>query len=466
MPKDEDLDLDGEGGDDDEDDTPPAPPIPTPQPSPAARKPPKRNKSLGEVPSLPREAELLWPILIDNAVKQGVTAHAMRINVLQIDPPMGQAGDNVSVGSFSGGSVAGTADLPAGMALVQYIADHIHMTRPASRGPVRYGIQFLWAQNSHRIARAELTLPPRDEIIAVRTSEARAAGQAGQMPQMPPLYSPPATPSVAPGMGAPWPSMYPPQNDATPQLLAMMQEMFRATLEGRPPTMPGVAAPPIPATPPISEDAIVNRVTANVLAALEKAGALRPPPGVAAAPAPTPATPPAVVVPTAKSAIEKAFDRVLDTAVQQFTANLEKSVKSAISGVGAPPQQIEEADEPEEAPPKEDPFEVPFKVAAVPETRWPDGSPVNYAADSKTGDISPMGLAMANPFVAGKVVDTANTLVAAITDAIKNIGKTNGVVPTGVARPPLPPPPPQPEIVASTPPGATDATPSDDWKNA
>src|SRR6266852_1070726 len=99
----EEIDLEVEE-EEEEDEPAPAPAV---QAAPL-RKPPKRGKGIASPPQLPREVELLWPVLIEDLEKQGQSPYTVRIQVLQIDPPMGNAGDQVSLGAFSGGSVAGT----------------------------------------------------------------------------------------------------------------------------------------------------------------------------------------------------------------------------------------------------------------------------------------------------------------------------------------------------------------------
>jgi hypothetical protein len=466
---------------------------------PKKRNPKARNGvggALGGAPEdSPREAELLWLWILARLPSEGRSAYDVTIQVLQLDPPASN-GRAFMVGSFGGGAIRGSETVDPSQALISYVTDNFHMPRSQSRQSVTYQIRFIWASNSQQMKRGELTLPPRDEIIAVRQEEARQR-QANGEPVTP--YNPPPMHQQGVGVPQPWPqpfgfppSYYPPPagGDAQmmPQLLTMMQEMWRAQLEGRPPNpaAAGVAAPP-PA--PLNEDSIVQKTTASVLMALQQAGILTKPTAGVAAATPTPAVSPASPAASNPFAgmMEKAVGRMFEAAVGE----VEKSVKKTIAGVGKPQDDDYYFDDDDDGkkggssspasaavgvgapptPPKEDAFDLPWATKPVADAKWGDGRPVVYAEDKETGNFSWQGALMSNPTVLEKGMEAAQGLAGALTNIVKQVGAKASA---GFAQAPQNPPPqmtpktvsipPAATVVAETPAGAVDATPKS-WKD-
>jgi hypothetical protein len=456
MPRDEeDLERD----DDEEGDEPeePAPPImPPKQPPPHILKRPKggkphTTKGLGQNDSWlgdphPREADLLWALILEKLPAVGRGPYDVRIQILQIDPPSAH-GDGLTLGYLSGGYVQGTDEIPGQLALVHYITDFFHMPRAVSRGSVRYQVRFLWAQNSQNFTRGDITLPPRDEIIALRNADAKRRQQQGEpvAPYVPPAIAPaqgfgalPPQPGYTPSA----PTYYPPPDSTAPALMAMVMEMFRASQEQRQPQitpqmlagLAGAAQPPSP--PAVSEDAIV----AKVLGALEKAGVLPKP---VAAPVGVATPPPA---PTPTTSLEKAFARLMDTAVNTFIGGVEKNIKQTLTGVGAPPPEEEAESELAEQKPPDD--GLPYRASKVnDEVKWGDGRLVMYAADKETGDFDWKGFLMANPTIAEKGMDIVAKLGEAAAETVKRVGSQATAGMSGQPKAQIPTTPPMTEVV-------------------
>jgi hypothetical protein len=449
-----------------------------PPPNPPKQAPPQRiataknkkhtSKGLGQNDSWlgdphPREADLLWATVLERLPAVGRGPYDVRIQILQMDPPIGNS-DSVTLGYFSGGNVAGTPEMPGSLALIHYITDYFHMPRPQSRGSVRYQVRFLWAQNSQNFTRGDLTLPPREEIIALRNAETAMRRQQGE--PVAAYVPPPLSPQQAPqGFGAPQtpsgsqqnPSYYPPPDSTTPALMQMMMEMFRASQEQRQPQitpamLAGLAAPP----PVVSEDAIISKTTAAVLGALEKAGFLKPPQGVASV---TPVAP--VVAATPTTSLEKAFSRLMDTAVNTFIGGVEKNIKQTLTGVGAPPPEAEEPEETIAPTPPDD--GLPYRAAKVnDDVKWGDGRHVMYAADKESGDFDWKGFLMSNPTIAEKGMEIVGKLGEAAAEAVKRVGTQASAGLAGAPTRQIPQP--AAEVVSSTPSNAVDATPGNSWK--
>ncbi len=467
---------------------------------------PKRNSkasrrngvgALGGAPEdSPREAELLWLWILARLPSEGRSAYDVTIQVLQLDPPASN-GRAFMVGSFGGGAIRGSETVDPSQALISYVTDNFHMPRSQSRQSVTYQIRFIWASNSQQMKRGDLTLPPRDEIIAVRQEEMRQR-QANGEPVTP--YAPPPMHQGVAGLpqqqspqpfGFP-PSYYPPpagsDSAMMPALLSMIQEMWRAQLEGRPPNpaAAGVAAPP-PA--PLSEDSIVQKTTASVLMALQQAGILtKPAAGVAAA---TPAATPAAATPATPNSMTSMMERTINRMFEAAIGEVEKNVKKTIAGVGKPQDDDDYFDDdngkpasttpqtgvgaPPPAKPAEDAFELPWSTKPVADAKWGDGRPVVYAEDRETGGFSWQGALMSNPTVLEKGMEAAQGLAGALTDIVKQVGaKASAGFAGGGGQPPQNPPPqmaqktvsipPAATVVAETPAGAVDATPKS-WKD-
>ena len=466
-----------------------SPPPRTPKPRTSTRKPngvaaaPSNGNSTARSESkwTSREAELMWPEIIDWLAANGHSPYEVEIQVVRLSPTNGEG--TMTLGRIDGNAVMGDQQVAPGDRLMQVIIDQFHM--PTMRGPARYEVRFLWKVGAQRIGIGILNVPSPAEIIALRNA-AYAASTEQQPPQQgmgapqrhpqqqPPQYAPPQYPPQQPWPTPPWMQHSPygygqppymsqpppgvhPEPGVSPDVATlsaalarsqgMLDEVMRAWREGRqPPAAPGVAA-----APP-SEEAIAEKVTARVLMALQKAGAFSSG-GLSGAPAAVAA--PAAATPAAtRNMMDDMFNGVMQTALGVFKSGLEKSVKTAF-GMGAPPVE-EAAAEIAEPEPAKDEFKAPFNVAAVEDVRWPDGSPVRYAADRESGDISPMGLAFGNPYIIEKGMRVAEGLTGALTDALKGLARP----PPGVGKPSSAPQVAPPQVVREIPSEAVDASTS------
>jgi len=418
---------------------------------------------------LPQEAELAWPEIITRLESKGLTAYDVRVEVVQIDPPA-PSGKAYLLGSFNAGSIQGSTEEAPGAALVRYITDYFHLPRPASQGSVTYQLRF--STKNQAIARAQLTLGSRQEILALRNADRTRRAQEGEVPaplpyQPPPAYTP--APTAAGVAGAP--PMMPPNagmgvsevfnlarematmmasgQQVHPQMLDMVMRL--ATAQQHQQT--GVAAPPA-----VSEDAIAERVTTTVIMTLAKLGVI-----------PTPGQQPTQVQPTqaaagvaapvpAKSRIEQLFERVMDTAAQTFASSVEKTMTTSIrqaTGMAGAPAEVAAAEETEKP---EEP-QIPWKPMPVPGATWGNGSAITYAEDAETGGFSPMGFVMSNPILMEKGLEAATGLAGAATKALQKLTepKSQQPRPTMIAGqpPPMMAPPPPPQVVENS---------AEDWK--
>ena len=421
---------------------------------------------------LPREAELVWPEILSTLEEKGMTPYDVSIQVVQLDPPTANGSIMLVGAPINGGAVQGNTEEPAGAALVRYVTTYYHLPRAAAKSAVKYQLRF--SAGNKQIARAELTLGPAIEIQALdRADRQRRAAEGAPPPPafvMPPPVMPPTQqPMPMAGVGAP------PASTSMADVFMMAREMSSMAQQGQqmPPfmtaflerAMAGMGAPPAaaPASPPIDEAAMAERVTANVVTTLAKLGVITiPSPHATTTQQPGVAAPPAAAVP--KSAMERAFERVMDAAVTQFVGGVEKSIKATITGVGAPPPDETPIDADEDTTPQEKPPTLPWKAMPVPGANWGNGAPVHYAEDSETGGISLQGFVMNNPVILEKGFEVATGLAGAATDLLKRIG---GPKPQQkqAAPPQMPGAPAAPQIVSDIPAAAADGTPKQDgWK--
>jgi hypothetical protein len=425
--------------------------------------------------TLPKEAELAWPIILDQIEANGMSPYDASIQVVQLDPPTA-AGNTLSIGApISGGAVQGNNEEPPGAALVRYVTKWYHMPRASSKSTVKYQLRFTVGRNS--IARAELVLASREEIMALDRADQmrRAAGGEQPPPYMPPPSFMAPSSSVPSAAGVGMPMQQPQMSTSAPSMMEMwqmMREMMSAGQQVSPQMMDlmarvgmGSQPPPVTAPPPLDEAAMAERVTANVVKTLAQLGVITIPKPYAVGVAPVAQA--TVVAPVAgvaaapiapKSAMERAFERVMDAAVTQFVGGVERSIKATITGVGAPP--VESAAE--EAPEVEKPPVLPWKSMPVPGATWGNGSQVNYAEDTETGGISLQGFAMNNPILLEKGFEVVTGLAGAATEALKKITMPKQKTPQ---TPQMPPTPSSPQIVSEIPAAAADGTPEpSDWK--
>lgn len=434
MPPREDEDDVTETGDE-----PEAPATPAKSKANGSKRAHTATRGIGAPPDdAPKDAAELWDWIVAKLSAQGISPYAVRIGVYQVDPPAPGTGSEFMVGSVMGGNVMGSETMPPGQALFEYIIQNFHMTRPASRTAVRYSVRFQWASNTQQFKRGEITLPPAAEIAAVRAEQARSrAAEQGETP------SPPQPNAASMGVGSPMtpqaaaqhfypPYAYPPPYAPPPpqqpsgfgspeQMFDLMREMFRAATEQRPPVIPpGFTPPPGVAAPQVNEEAIVRRVTESVVGALKTAGVFDRP----AAVAPTVAAPP----PTPAGRMEKFGERLFDAVMGQ----VEQSFRRSLAGVGKPPPTPEEA--------------LPFRVQPVPEAKWRDGRPINYAADDD-GKISLQGTLASNPIILETAMDTVVGLAGEVKNLLGRVA-SSASGPLGAKPPSMPPAAPTPAIGA------------------
>ena len=387
-----------------------------------------------------RELEFLWPEILERLQETGHEPNEISINIARLDPP-----PRVVVGRLDGYAAVGDGTRSPGEILVELITERFHLYgRPQA---AMYEITFYW-KSGGVMARGTLNLDSPDIIMAIRRGQQGgypgAPAQTFAGPYTPPGYAPPPQyqqyqqPQYHQpyGFGAPY---YPPPQQPNVAeleskigyLQGTLDEVLKAHREGREPVIQPAPPPPppvpvLPPQPPMDIESIVAR---TVAVALKTAGV-----GLGA---PQPVQPP-------QDPMRPMMERIVKAAVDTVGMAIEKSVKQSI-GVGAPP--VIEEDEPEtpEAPKPEDKVDdLPFSVTEL-QTTWADGRKVGYARNKETGDIDWMGVAVSNPFIAEKLVDTVgnglNNLLNSAGEAIKRIGTVPG---PGLGSPPSqPPPPPQ-----------------------
>lgn len=419
------------------------------------------------------EAELMWPEILRYLEGVGKSPYDVEAQIVRVDPP-GPTGAVGMGAAIDGQALMGDTHVSPSERLMTIVTDTKHM--PTARGPARYEVRFTWKLGAGRIGTGILNLPSPAEIMALRNAAMQQQYEASQQqPQQMPhgAGAPPRAPMQPPQQPQwpqnnnlpPWAYYGPPpygysqpfygqqQQGLSPEMSAMQAELaatrgalneaLAAAREGRQPRLEGVAAPPP------SEEAIAAKVTERVLMALRAAGIGGQPAQVAA---PAQQVPP----PATDQRIKGVLDGIIDAALGEFSNRMRQSVKQ-VMGVGGVPEDAATAEVVAPDPPAE-PYAAPFDVAPVSDVKWPDGSPVRYAADRETGDISPMGLAMSNPYVAEKVMGIANRVTEGLTDALKGLARGQ----TKLGEPQRQPPA---QVVREIPQGAKDATPANGGEN-
>lgn len=388
------------------------------------------------------------------------------------------------LGSFNFNSLEGPFHPGERMQELVTTGYHVRRTDRAET----YDIRIITAKLGKHVSSAKLPLGSPQEILAVkqqveeqqrREAERRTYGAgaaawgagpayptaAGAVPAPAPYYAPPGYGAPAAPPPAPAPS---PGEDPTVQQLranleytkGVLDEVLRAQREGRTFTPPaaGVAAPPS-APAPLTEQRVVELVTATVTHVLRTVG-------VGAAPAaPAPAAP----VDRMSTLIRDSMEQAMGAMIQQGVGKLVSTFKETISTMGQPPAVAEEPEEPEPPAPPPDPTEkLPFELVPT-AAKWPDGRPVMYPISRETGDISGQGALVGNPFIVEQGMKIVQTIAEAgrafaeritLPDGSSVVGKTprsavDGT-PRGVGAPPQaapqqpqqPPPPPPPPTVA------------------
>jgi hypothetical protein len=221
----------------------------------------------------------------------------------------------------------------------------------------------------------------------------------------------------------------------------------------------GAQQPTVAATPPIDKKAIVTETTAAVVETLARLGVIQIPIAGGSQPAAAAGVAsPAAAAP--KSSMERAFDRFQEIAATQFFGGVERTFKTMMTGVGAPPPTETPVTETPEQPEEQ---KLPWKAMAVPGANWGNGAPVHYAEDSETGGISLQGLVMNNPVLIEKGYEVVSGLAGAAAEALKKFTIPKQQKPQ--AAPQMPSTPASPQIVSEIPTAAADGTPKQsDWK--
>jgi len=386
------------------------------------------------------EADLRWGEILEalrNGGKTGFAggqdAYEVQITLRDLASP-----EASKVVTFEGASVMGDPNMSPAEMFSKKVED-IHMNRGA-QGPGKYRVDFCWKHNSHPIARGVMNVDAPARIIAMRNMQMREKEGSEAFPPMMPQQ-----PGMQPGMGRPmgpvyqpnpyppyppYPYAYPPgygqplsqESSEVAQLRAdlararetearmqgTLDEILRAQKEGRAPNLPaqpvttqtaiGVGAPPA-----MDVESVVERVLTRILPVL----------GIG-----KPAAQPQA---TAEDQLMKVMKEGMNTIVTKTMQQVMGGMQKSITGLGDPID-----DEPEPAPaeivPPVDPKDsLPFVPVQL-EAKWPDGSPVGYAADKETGKIDWTGVAFGNPYMAVKLMEVAGKVGDAFADVVKKAG--------------------------------------------
>jgi len=480
---------------------------PTPPADEAPRKAPKKDRGMvgaadpgrGGLRAAPaqegtafvrtaNEADYIWNQICEWLPKSNDPAMPTRspydvmISVRRSWPPHASGLAQPVGQGFPGSAVAGGEGRLPGDALINFVAKYMHL--PLTDQPATYDLTFFKKSTGAVITSGRLPMPSGPECRAALAAAERAAVETNGLGSPPastlpeprrPAPEPPwaqqaqqaqpqqpwnIQPAVyAMGGAPPWGYPYAPPTPAGPvgidaatmgelsYLRGALSEALAAAREGR---APMIAPPPIPtpvvAGPPrLSDDELIERVAARVLAGLKGT------PAQAAPPAPNPT---ALGV---NGMFEKAVGTLFETSLHAVVAGVQKSIKNGM-GMGSPAGGTAYDDGPDEPPAAPEPppnpqDAVPWTVAPV-GSNWGNGQPVQIALDKETGNLSPMGLAFANPVVAERAMGVIENLGNAITDAIKKFNaQPLAQRAPGIPAPPLPPGPPAPPQVAAAPSG-------------
>jgi len=420
--------------------------------SPKKRIPKPRLKKLGlgapeEIPFKYQEAELLWVEILDRMPRWGKSAFDLGCRVSRLAPDKMQLGN-----AFSCEAIVGDDGKSPGDALIDFVSDNYHLAS-GQQGPMRYELLFFWKAGGKYVTKGILSLPSAAEIMAFRRARMMSsmknqpAAGVGAPPAMMPQM--PAQPSFSPAY-YPHPHQQPPM---APDFSAVMNELaytrgalneaLAASREGRqpniPPPPPGVGAPPAP------QGMTKKEVVEAVVEVLKATGLLPAAAGVGA----PPPTPPAAA--QEATSVVSSFGTFVKQ-MQEF-----KRLGSEMRHVFEPDEEDEEpppaaAPPPPVVPEKDD--GLPFIVSEVPGSKWPDGTSVQIAMNKESRDVDKFGLAMANPYVAGKAMDALGKLAETASAALAKFGGFQQQ--QGVGAPP-PPQEPKKELPPSPPNGAAEA---------
>lgn len=418
---------------------------------PAARRGGHKGR-MGEVPQTPfknRDAIQLWPEILARLTALKKSAYELDVRAMIVEPPPWQ-----QVGeTFPASSVLGDASRSPGDALSTYILDYVHIPWSRTHGgaPAKYQIQFIWRVNGQLFGRGDIRCPDLKELAAMRQSSYERHNMAPS-----PHYVPPAAPQQgAPPQGAPPAQQwgYPPAGfgapaPATDEVTQMREELrrlreengyqrgvldevLRSHREARAAGLAGFGAPPVaaPAPPAAPMTAVdVARIVVETMDARDKA----------AAAARAGATPPQSLNDVVNTYVNDAG--VLVRGIRNL-----RGLGKTLETVLAEPATDAGAAEVLDGPPDDG---LGFQVADVGEdVKWKDGRQVKIAIDKSTGKIDWMGVALANPVVGEKILDSINDLAGGVQKLLRVIGQQQAV---GVG---------QAEVVSETPEDAKDGNP-------
>ena len=444
-----------------------------------------------------KDATVRWPMILDYLQAVQLPPAAVSIQVYRMTSGAygapGQMGTQMP-NSIPGEMVAGDPGTPPGDALIQFIAEYLHM--PANLGPTKYRLRVYyrspppWASGGAGLADMELNL---DSSQAVAGWLQQANAFKARVQQQPQWGAGVGVPPAAHGLGAlpPGPAlvgppgywMPPPQaaapgtnNELVQQLLAMLAPHLQpgGASQASPPIV--VQPPPAPAAPapksPLEQMQEQMAFMKAFASMAETMGFQRP-----GAVAPAPAVGVGALPPAAPAALQ-----VVQPAAPMTFADQIKSVVSAIQqaeqlkkSVGASLGLVDPADQEEEEEPAAKPEEkAPFKTYPIPMTEHlNDGHPI-MAVDPPDGEEWSLAkraykYVEANPVVAMKWVGMGmeildKSTLGAVVKTIAERGVVGmGQVPApaqarqmgpGVRAPSQPPPPQQLPLPHVNPPPA------------
>lgn len=349
------------------------------------------------------QADVLWPELLQWLEANGRSAYDVMVNVICIEPP-----PRKSVGEgFEANAAVGDSGTTPADALARIVSDYYHL--PVSRTPAKYELQFVWRANGNYITNAYLSLSSPAEIIALRNAQHQrrmqmayqAPGLGGIGPgMMPPPPSPPMMPQMQQQpqpqqpMAMPMPYVpygYQQQMPSPPQAprdsrrdieieqLRMEVEQLRRQRQQPQPQPQPQPRPGMGASPP--ED-METRIVRRVVEELRGVGLGAPAPQVVTA-APPPIND---SISTMRGVLQmmREFRRFSDEAGGMFEP---EEPRAAL-----PPSPTEKEDD------------MPYQITELP-SQWADGSHTKLVRDKETGKIDLLGLALLNPFPAGKLME-------------------------------------------------------------
>ena len=450
---------------------PPPPPPPQPAPKPAVKKtrgrtPAQVHAGVGATASMNApfrntDAIQLWGEVLDRLRQypQLGTVYDLGIRVM--------SAEGRPLGSFDASTVLGTESQSPGDVLVTYVIEQFHFI--LAQGPAQYDIQIYWKKDSKIYARARISLPSREQLMAIRRANELRDAQRGRVP--PPQYPPQ-------GYGAPPPPQYPqPQYQPPPQAWGAPPHGYVPAPGYAPPAPPqGVGGPserelalmqelaasrgsygdfaremlsraqqaPVGIT---QEEMRLRVENAQLKERLAVAGMPQAQPAAAAQPQAPPATlaGAAPILDPVRNKLEAMVGTMLQTTVGHVAKSVERAILAGFGaapgrepeGLGAPPLVAEPvAPEPEDHKPY---HTVPLSA------KWGNGSPVVFTASKEDGKIDWQGAAMENPIVSETGMQIAKTIGDAVAIGIQKMSGIQFEKP--------------PEVVDSIPRRAVDGTP-------